>query len=300
MNEDEPADAPPRIVAIYARTSMPKQKTVPAQIDLCRAECKRRGVTARYILKDKGISATTEDRSGYQRLLDLIAYRKIDAVVVWKLDRVVRSIRHFVDFTGLLNESKVDLVSLTEQIDTSSAFGRFNLRNIASVGELEREIIGERSRLGRYRMAEQGRWTTNVPPFGYELGLDRRLVKDSHQARIVQRIFSMYNQKLPLTEISRRLGVAGVTGTMGKKMEPSSIKAIVTNPIYIGRWSHMNVTQVRPDLRIIHDKTWQKAQSRIGTRCTAPGNQKRRATAMESVFSDYLAYLDAQETIESF
>lgn len=283
--------------AIYARVSMPKQKSIPSQIDLCRNECTRRDIPVRYILKDQGVSAKTEDRPGYQRLLDLIAQRRITTLVAWKLDRLVRSMKHFVDFTQLLEDSNVALISLTEQIDTSSAFGRFNFRNIASVAELERELIGERAQMGRYRMAREGRWPTNVLPLGYDWGDNRRLAVNPERARLVQRIFREYNQGLPSTEISRRLSAAGVTGTMGRPIDSRSIRSLVRNPLYTGQMKILDVLHYRPDLRIIQDRTFQKAQGRRGKRCNGHGAAKRRQAAIDAVFGDYFSMLEAESTL---
>jgi site-specific DNA recombinase len=277
---------------------MPKQKSIPAQLNLCRAECDRRGLSVRYVLKDEGISAKTEDRPGYQRLLDLVAERKIDALVTWKLDRLVRSMRHFVDFSGLLEASQVDLISLTEQIDTSSAFGRFNFRNIASVAELERELIGERARLGRYRMATDGRWPNRFAPLGYRLDEKHNLYIDRPEARIVQQIFSWYNQDVPLTEITHRLSKRGIIGRRGRTMNASTIRAMVRNAIYTGKPTLMGIEHHRPDLRIIHDKTLEKALGRTGRRCRDGKEDSRRTAAMENVFHDYMEYLDALASVD--
>lgn len=295
MVNKQDSDSP--VVGIYARVSMPKQKSIPSQVEQCRAECQRRGWQPRYILKDQGLSAKTEDRPGYQRLLDLIGDRRVDVVVVWKMDRLVRSMRHFVDFTSLLEECDVDLVSLTEQIDTSSAFGRFNFRNIASVAELERELIGERSKLGRYRMAVDGRWPNKFPPFGYSLDEKHNLSVNREEARIVQQIFSWYTNGVPITEITRRLSQRGITGRRGKPMGVSTIHAMVRSPIYVGRLQIMEISHPRPDLRLIHDRTFERVKERNGRRCQDAGVDRRRQTAMDNVLADYLDYLDAQEEL---
>ena len=284
-------------VAVYARVSTPHQKTVPVQIDLCRAECERRDIKPRYILKDEGLSAKTEDRPGYQRLLNLIGERRIDAVVTWKLDRLVRSMKHFVDFADLLDKAGVALISLTEQIDTSSAFGRFNFRNIASVAELERELIAERSQLGRYRMAQQCRWPNPSPPLGYALDSKHNISKDVAEAKIVQQIFSWYNRRVPLTEMSRRLAERGVRGRHGRPMSTGTIHALLRNPIYVGRPRIMDVEHARPDLRIVRDSTFAQVFARRGRRCTDEGGDARRTRAMDNVLEDYLAYLSAQDSL---
>lgn len=287
----------PLRAAIYARVSTPKQQTVPQQVSTCRDRCDHLGYRVRYILKEEGWSAKNTERPQLQRLLQLCASGDVDVIVIWKLDRLVRSLRDLMNLHRQLEAWGVSLHSVTEQFDTSSAFGRFNFRNVASAAELERELIAERARMGKMGQALKGRWPTQRPPLGYGLGKDRTLVVNEEEAAIVKRIFTAYGAEVPLTEIARTLAMEGVVTRMGRTLSTGAIQSIVTNPVYRGELTLLGITHSRPDLRLVDEKTWWAAQARKGKRMQDGKSATRRQAAIDAVFADYLDYLG--EGVES-
>lgn len=286
----------PLRAAIYARVSSPKQASIPQQIDLCRQRCELLEIDVKFILKDHGVSGKDIERPQLMRLFQLCEDRRVDIVVVWKLDRLVRSLRHLLNTYEWLQERKVDLHSVTEQLDTSNAFGRFNFRNIASAAELERELIGERARMGKLAQAHAGKWTTHSPPIGYRLTEDRKLVIDPKEAKLVRRIFRMYMKKIPLTEISRRLSEEGHQTRRGRRFSPSTVDSILRNLIYDGTFEALGVKHEMPELRIISPRMREDERKRRGRRCKDNLNNERRKIAIDAVFDDYFAHLQEMES----
>ncbi len=246
------------------------------------------------MLVEQGESAKTADRPKLQHLLGLCEQGMVSKIIVWKLDRLVRSLRDLLNLHEFLESKGVKLVSLTENFDTSTAYGRFAFRTLASAAELEREIIAERAQLGKLRQARQARWPTQRPPFGYTLDNQRHLVKEAGQARMVRQIFAWYNDRLALTEISRRLGDRGVLTNRGRTFSPGAVHAIVRNPVYKGRLELAGLLHELPEIRIVLPKTWDKAQEpRVAKK---EGEKTRRERAIDAVFSAYAEALASGET----
>lgn len=249
------------------------------------------GFRPRYILREDGWSAKSLERPLIRRVFDLVEDGKIDVIVVWKLDRLVRSLRDLMNTHAFLEKHRVRLHSVTEQFDTASSFGRFNFRNVASAAELERDLIAERSRLGRMSQAINCRWPTQRPPLGYRLLADRELAIDEDEAALVRSIFASYVRGVALTEISRRLGETSALTRLGRTFSPGAVHAVVRNEIYTGKVTILGIEHDRPKLRIVDKKIWAAAEARRGKRAANARAASAREVAADSVFQDYFAYL---------
>lgn len=142
-----------RRAAIYVRVSTDdKGQDVGRQITECEMLCRNRDWSVERVIEDKG-SGRRSDRPGFQQLCELVRSGKINAVVVWALDRLSRSLKDMLEFGELVRKHGVDLVSRTHgEIDTSGPFGEFQLSLLGALARLESRIIGERVRSG---MAEK-------------------------------------------------------------------------------------------------------------------------------------------------
>lgn len=285
-----PADDTPKrllVAAIYGRVSRPGQATVPEQIRLCRAKAAQIPARVQFILKDEGLRAQDLTRPGLQRLLRLAEERRFNVLVVWKLDRFVRSLTDLLQAYRYFERLGVDIVSVTEPFDTTNPFGRFSFRGIASAAELERDLISERVQLGRQRQASEGKWPSSRPPLGYRIGADGRLEVNQDETTLVKRIFRSYARGMAITDLTLRLGREGVLSRRGKPFSPSTIHSLITNPIYRGTETIMGIVRTRPDLRLIDSRTAKRIDDRAGKRL--PSNMKRalREQAIDNVFSAY-------------
>ncbi|MEA3203583.1 MAG: site-specific recombinase, partial [Thermoplasmata archaeon] len=184
----------PQRVAIYARISTAKQNTIEEQVAQARQRCQERGWSVRYILKDEALSGRDASRPAFQRLLDLAESGSIDVVVIWKIDRLARSLAHAAAVEEILREHNVAIHSCTEPIDTTTAVGRFVFGNLANAAQLELDLIKDRIRMGMYRCAREGRWTRPSVPLGYRKTKNHHLRIHKEEADLVRSIFTTYLQ----------------------------------------------------------------------------------------------------------
>lgn len=155
-----------RFTAIYARQSVDKKDSISieTQIELCKREFQG-GVCKEYF--DKGYSGKNTERPMFQQMISDIRQGKISKVIVYKLDRISRSVLDFANIWGLFSEYKVEFVSCNERFDTSTPMGRAML-NIAMVfAQLERETIQNRILDAFVSRSEKGLYTGGRLPFGF-------------------------------------------------------------------------------------------------------------------------------------
>jgi DNA invertase Pin-like site-specific DNA recombinase len=175
---------------------------------------------------DGGISGGTMERPALQQLLADIRARKIDTVVVYKVDRLTRSLADFAKIVEIFDTQEVAFVSVTQHFNTTSSMGRLTLNVLLSFAQFEREVAGERIRDKIAASKRRGMWMGGNPPLGYDVR-DRKLVVNEPEAETVRHIFRRYvvlrsvrllaeeladngiTSKLWLTTTGRRVGAAG-------------------------------------------------------------------------------------------
>ncbi|MCJ7697965.1 MAG: recombinase family protein, partial [Thermoplasmata archaeon] len=284
----------PVIAAIYARVSSGRQVngySLEEQIRLSRERCKMMKWKIRYIFCEEAKSAGTTDRPKFQMMLQKAKQGTFDVLVFWKLDRFCRSLLDVVNVEKELCEYGVSLHSITEQIDTTTSFGRFNFRNIASAAEWERDMITERSRLGMKALAMQHKWPNRLPPLGYNKKKDGHLKINLKETELVRFIFRRYKQTRSMPQIAFELNKKGIKTKRGEKWSTTSIKNIIDNEIYIGNYSVSDVEAVIKEYRIISTrlfKTTQCIKNRYREHGTAMPPERKKAT-IDRVFNEYLS-----------
>jgi len=183
-----------KIVGIYARVSTVDQ-TSAQQIAILKDYCIKAGYEVFALYVDEGESALKSNRPQYMRILDDARRRKIDLILVYKIDRFSRSLKELLNTIDLLKEYRVDFLSyMDKEMDTTTSSGKFMFQVLAAVGEFERNIISERTklklqhlkskgvRLGRPVKADQGRIVElrdkglSLSEIGREIGCDRSTV----------------------------------------------------------------------------------------------------------------------------
>jgi site-specific DNA recombinase len=228
---------------------------------------------------DEGLSAKDMERPELQRMLKGIREGIFDVVLVYKLDRLTRSV---IDLDKLLTEfSKHDVMfkSSTEVYDTTTATGRLFIRLVASMAQWERENLGERVRFGMQEKAREGKWTVSTPPLGYD-SKESELIVNPSEAAIVKEIFSLYLSGMGMHKIARNLNERGLYTKKRKPWAQSTIQYILTNPIYHGttrynyrlnKENYFEVDGVVPV--IISDEEYQLTQQMIQNRRTVHPRQ---------------------------
>src|SRR5947208_6548031 len=196
----KPASIKPVRCAIYTRVSTEhgldqEFNSLDAQYDAASAYIKSQAhagwalIRSRY--DDGGYSGGSTDRPDLQRLLDDIRARKIDVIVVYKVDRLTRSLADFAKLVELFDAQGVSFVSVTQAFNTTSSMGRLTLNMLLSFAQFEREVTGERIRDKIAASKRKGIWVGGIVPLGYEVR-ERKLVIREDEAATVRLIFERY------------------------------------------------------------------------------------------------------------
>ena len=219
-------------VVTYLRVSTANQvdnTSIETQREKIKLYCKLNDIQIVEEFKDEAISAKHEHtREDYQRLIKFIADKenKIDAIMVYKSDRIHRSLRNLMNMISYLQKLKIDFISITEQFDTSTAQGMLFLQMLGSFSEFERKLIAERTQSGRIANHKKELSSGGRPPFGYKME-DKKLVINEEEAEIVKEIFKLRNKGKTLEFIGNKFG-----------MSKQRIHGIIKNQTYTGKYTY--------------------------------------------------------------
>ncbi|TYR75539.1 recombinase family protein [Rossellomorea vietnamensis] len=225
-------------IACYLRVSTSEQAdegySIAAQKNRLEAFCTSQGwdIVRWYI--DEGISAKDTKRPELQSMLNGVRKKVFDVVLVYRLDRLTRSVLDMYQLLQEFEQHNVKFKSATEVYDTTTATGRLFLTLIASLAEWERQNLGERVSFGMEEKAKQGKWTVSTPPFGYSKEGEELVINES-EAALVRRIYRTYLEgSKGMSKIAMELTQAGYRTNSNSLFTAARLKYILTNPIYIG------------------------------------------------------------------
>ncbi len=239
---------------------------------------------------DGGFSGGNMERPALKQLINDIQQGKIDVVVVYKLDRLSRSLSDCVKLIDLFDDHTIFFVSTTQQFNTTTSMGRLNLNNLLSYAQYEREVIGERVRDKVAASKQKGIWMGGGLPLGYAVK-DRHLHIVEDEARAIRAVFDLFLKTKSPTMMVKQLAAMGICSKQrttkkgqiigGKPLDIGSIYKLLKNPLYIGKIKHHdNLYEGRHDA-IISQDTWDKVQAilREGVK-RRDTNSKRRERAV--------------------
>jgi site-specific DNA recombinase len=218
---------------------------------------------------DGGISGGTLDRPALKRLLRDVEAGLIDVVVVYKIDRLSRSLTDFAKLVDIFERYNVTFVSVTQQFNTTTSMGRLTLNILLSFAQFEREVIGERIRDKFAASRKKGLWMGGWPPLGYEVR-DRRLVVVEREAAVVRRIFDRFAKTGSALAVARELNAAGevtkrrqcASGPRGgKAWTKGALYKVLANRIYLGEAVHRGAAHPGEHAAIIDQRTWDKSHA---------------------------------------
>ena len=241
--------------AVYCRVSTDAQadkefNSVEAQQEACETYVglhRSEGWTiAAEPYLDPGYTGSNTKRPGLTRLIADIEAREIDVVVVYKFDRLSRSMLDFLQLLDFFKKHGVSFVSVSQRFDTSTPVGEVTLNILLSFAQFERQIIAERTRDKMQACRRRGRWTGGRPPLGYDVAPEGgKLVVNKDEAEQVRTIFRLYADNPSLIGVSQELNRRGWrqrTWTNkknkvvhGGKWNKASLRTLLANPLYIGR-----------------------------------------------------------------
>ena len=225
------------------------------------------------VYDDGGFSGGTLERPALQRLLVDIRVGRIKIVVVYKVDRLTRSLADFAKIIEALEENDASFVSITQQFSTTTSMGRLTLNVLLSFAQFEREVTAERIRDKIAASKKKGMWMGGVVPLGYEV-VERKLIINEAEAQVVRTIFELYrthaNTRLVMEE-ANRLGLRTKqrernygTRLGGEPFTRGHINKILINRLYIGETTHKGASYPGEHDPIIDPDLWEAVQGQLG------------------------------------
>lgn len=199
---------------------------------------------------DGGFSGGSIERPALQRLLADVAANRVDCVVVYKVDRLSRSLLDFARLMDQFDRSKVSFVAVTQQFNSATSMGRLVLNVLLSFAQFEREIIGERTRDKMAAMRRKGKWSGGLPPLGYDRDSNSKLVVNPTEAERVRQIFDLYLEHgslLPVVKVveargwtNKRTETRRGTTRGGQAITRTTLHRMLTNEVYVGKIRYRN------------------------------------------------------------
>ena len=216
---------------------------------------------------DGGYTGGNMDRPALKRLLVAVEARTVDCIIVYKVDRLSRSLLDFSRIIEILDRNGVSFVAVTQQFNTTSSLGRLTLNILLSFAQFERELIGERTRDKMSAARKRGNWVGGHPVLGYDIDpKGGRILVNPGEAEQVQTLFGLYVEKgstLPVIQETHRIGLVTKKWTTeagkvrgGKAFTRGSLHATLTNVLYTGMVDHKGVLYPGEHDRIIDQKSW--------------------------------------------
>ena len=296
--------------AIYTRKSSEEGleqafNSLDAQREACAAfilSQKHEGWTVLPTLYDDGgFSGGTMDRPALQRLLGDIGAGKVDVVVVYKIDRLTRSLFDFAKIVEAFDARGVSFVSITQQFNTTTSMGRLTLNVLLSFAQFEREVAGERIRDKIAASKKKGMWMGGLPSLGYDVQ-NRKLVVNEEEALTVLHIFRRYVQLRSVRALQAELDAAGIrskrrtladgTPYGGQKLSRGALYLMLQNRIYRGEITHKGNAYPGEHPAIVDKALWDQVQAILAE------NRVNRATGSDAKHPSLLVGLAFDENGE--
>jgi site-specific DNA recombinase len=209
---------------------------------------------------DGGFSGGTLERPALKRLLADVEAGKVDVIVVYKIDRLSRSMLDFLNLVELFENHGVTFVSVTQSFNTKDAMGRMALNILVTFAQFERELIGERIRDKVAASRRRGKWMGGWAPLGYEVR-DRKLVIHPEDAERVRSIFRRFLQLKSATLLARELVAAGTTNRYGHLLDKGVLYRLLSNRVYIGEAVHKGTSYLGEHEPIIDQTLWEQVHA---------------------------------------
>jgi DNA invertase Pin-like site-specific DNA recombinase len=257
--------------AVYTRKSSEEGleqefNSLDAQREACEAYVASQRAEGWLLVPDRyddgGFSGGTLERPALKRLRADIEAGKVDVVVVYKIDRLSRSLMDFSRLVEVFDQHKVTFVSVTQSFNTTTSMGRLTLNVLLSFAQFEREVIGERIRDKFAASRKRGIWMGGWAPLGYEVR-DRKLVVNEVDAKLVRSIFQRFLKTGSATTLARQLIAENVRNKRGKLIDKGILYKMLSNPVYVGVAVHKGVSYPGEHVGIVDRKIWDKVQARF-------------------------------------
>lgn len=294
--------------AIYTRKSTQEGleqdfNSLAAQREACEAYVvsqKHEGwVAIPEYFNDGGFSGATMARPGLENLLNLVRAGMVDVVVVYKVDRLTRSLGDFAKMVEAFDEAGVSFVSVTQQFNTTTSMGRLTLNVLLSFAQFEREVTAERIRDKIAASKKKGMWMGGPSPMGYDVE-ERELIINEAEAVTVRRIFKLYLKLGSVRLLKDKIDAEGARSkirknkkgvvTGGKAFSRGNLYQMLSNPLYNGEVAHKGEKYPGRHKAIIDPAVWDAVQQKL------KGNSSPRQSKTNTKSQRFLAGLIRDDT----
>ncbi len=255
--------------AVYTRKSSEEGleqefNSLDAQREACEAYVASQRAEGWMLLGDRyddgGFSGGNLERPALKRLLADMEAGCIDIVVVYKIDRLSRSLMDFAKLVEVFERRNVTFVSVTQSFNTTTSMGRLTLNVLLSFAQFEREVIGERIRDKFAASRKRGMWMGGYVPLGYAVK-DRKLVIDETEAELVRSIFRRFAKLGSGTTLVRQLAAENVRNRYGKPIDKGALYKMLNNRTYVGEAVHKGTAYPGEHQAIIDRALWDKVHA---------------------------------------
>ena len=209
---------------------------------------------------DGGFSGGTLDRPRIRTLIEDIENGLVDVVVVYKIDRLSRSLMDFSRLVEVFDKHGVTFISITQSFNTTTSMGRLTLNILLSFAQFEREVTGERIRDKIAASRAKGMWMGGFVPMGYDV-IDRKLIIDDGEARAIRGMFERFVELGSATLLTRELVAAGALNKRGKPIDKGFLYKALNNRVYLGEAVHKGTSYPGEHQAIIDQALWDKVRS---------------------------------------
>ncbi|MCR0985277.1 recombinase family protein [Roseomonas populi] len=272
--------------AVYTRKSTEEGlerefNTLDVQRDACEAYVLSQRAEGWTLVQDRyddgGFSGGNLERPALQRLIRDIEQDRVDVVVVYKIDRLSRSLMDFSRLVETFEAHGVTFVSVTQSFNTTTSMGRLTLNILLSFAQFEREVIGERIRDKFAASRARGMWMGGKVPLGYDVK-DRKLLINAAEASTVRRVFELFLQTRSGTGTARQLQAEGRTSKTGRPLNKGDVYKLLANRTYVGEAAHKGKVYPGEHEAIIDRALWDRVHAALAQHPKLRGNAHRNQT----------------------
>jgi site-specific DNA recombinase len=266
--------------AIYTRKSSEEGldmefNSLEAQREACEAYVASQKAEGWVAIRDRyddgGFSGGTLDRPALKQMIADIEAGLIDVIVVYKIDRLSRSLMDFAKLVEVFDRNNVTFVSVTQSFNTTTSMGRLTLNILLSFAQFEREVIGERIRDKFAASRKRGMWMGGFVPMGYDVK-DRKLVVNEYEAATVRMIFERFAALGSASTLARALQAEDVRNKRGKRIDKGFIYKLISSRVYLGEAVHKGTSYPGEHDAIITQELWDRVHAIL-----KEGPRERRA-----------------------
>ena len=283
--------------AIYTRKSSEEGldmefNSLEAQREACEAYVASQKAEGWVALRDRyddgGFSGGTLDRPALKQLLADIEAGLIDVIVVYKIDRLSRSLMDFSKLVEVFDRNGVTFVSVTQSFNTTTSMGRLTLNILLSFAQFEREVIGERIRDKFAASRKRGMWMGGFVPMGYDVK-ERKLVVNEAEAATVRMIFERFAALGSASTLARVLQAEDVRNKRGRRIDKGFIYKLINNRVYLGEAVHKGTSYPGEHDAIITQELWDRIHAilKVSPRKRAARNRNSSEALLKGIiFTD--------------